>query len=141
MASVELQNVRKSYGAVPVIEGLGLKIEDGAFTVFVGPSGCGKSTLLRMIAGLEVITGGDVEIGVDQLEDHGGHEGVFGGKPARRGSLLESFREVIERSLASERQKDDITMVLLRYQRPNEEGPLVLPFPGKSSAGRNDVPV
>jgi len=69
MASVELQNVSKSYGAVQVIEGLDLKIEDGAFTVFVGPSGCGKSTLLRMIAGLEVITGGDVEIGGRRVND------------------------------------------------------------------------
>jgi lactose/L-arabinose transport system ATP-binding protein len=69
MASVELQNVSKSYGAVQVIEGLDLKIEDGAFTVFVGPSGCGKSTLLRMIAGLEVITGGDVEIGGKRVND------------------------------------------------------------------------
>jgi lactose/L-arabinose transport system ATP-binding protein len=69
MASVELQNVSKSYGTVQVIEGLDLKIEDGAFTVFVGPSGCGKSTLLRMIAGLEVITGGDVEIGGKRVND------------------------------------------------------------------------
>ena len=53
MATVELKGVSKSYGAVRVIEGLNLAIEDGAFTVFVGPSGCGKSTLLRMIAGLE----------------------------------------------------------------------------------------
>ena len=69
MASVELQHVSKSYGTVKVIEGLDLKIEDGAFTVFVGPSGCGKSTLLRMIAGLEVITGGDVEIGGRRVND------------------------------------------------------------------------
>src|SRR5438552_3001542 len=69
MASVELQNVSKSYGAVQIIEGLDLKIEDGAFTVFVGPSGCGKSTLLRMIAGLEAITGGDVEIGGRRVND------------------------------------------------------------------------
>jgi serine phosphatase RsbU (regulator of sigma subunit) len=78
----------------------------------------------------------------DQLEDHGGPEGVLDERPARHGSLLESFREVIERSLATEPQKDDITMVLLRYQRPSEDGPIMLPFPGgKSSAGRDDVPV
>jgi lactose/L-arabinose transport system ATP-binding protein len=69
MASVELQHVSKSYGSVRIIEGLDLKIEDGAFTVFVGPSGCGKSTLLRMIAGLEPITGGDVEIGGRRVND------------------------------------------------------------------------
>jgi lactose/L-arabinose transport system ATP-binding protein len=63
MAKVDLKNVSKSFGAVSVIEGLDLGIPDGAFTVFVGPSGCGKSTLLRLIAGLEELTGGDVEIG------------------------------------------------------------------------------
>jgi lactose/L-arabinose transport system ATP-binding protein len=62
MAVVELENVSKSYGALEVIEGLNLRIDDGSFTVFVGPSGCGKSTLLRMIAGLEPITGGEVQI-------------------------------------------------------------------------------
>lgn len=62
MATVRLENVSKSYGAVEVIENLNLTIEDGAFTVFVGPSGCGKSTLLRMVAGLEPITKGDLLI-------------------------------------------------------------------------------
>ena len=62
MASVELQGVSKSYGNMEVIHDLDLAIEDGAFTVFVGPSGCGKSTLLRMIAGLEPITRGEVQI-------------------------------------------------------------------------------
>ncbi len=63
MAQVDLKEVSKSFGAVHVIEGLNLNIRDGAFTVFVGPSGCGKSTLLRLIAGLEELTGGDIEIG------------------------------------------------------------------------------
>ncbi len=63
MAQVDLKGVAKSFGAVRVIEGLNLSIPDGAFTVFVGPSGCGKSTLLRLIAGLEELTGGDIEIG------------------------------------------------------------------------------
>ncbi|MGB3336124.1 MAG: sn-glycerol-3-phosphate ABC transporter ATP-binding protein UgpC [Devosia sp.] len=62
MANVVLSNVSKSYGSLEVIEGLNLSIEDGSFTVFVGPSGCGKSTLLRMIAGLEPITKGSLEI-------------------------------------------------------------------------------
>ena len=62
MTAIELRNVRKSYGATPVIHGVNLAIEDGQFVVFVGPSGCGKSTLLRMIAGLEDISGGDVLI-------------------------------------------------------------------------------
>ena len=53
----------KSYGAVEVIHGVSLAIEDGEFIALVGPSGCGKSTLLRMIAGLEEITAGDIAIG------------------------------------------------------------------------------
>jgi lactose/L-arabinose transport system ATP-binding protein len=63
MAQVDLKNVGKSFGAVRVIERLDLSIPDGAFTVFVGPSGCGKSTLLRLIAGLEELSNGDIEIG------------------------------------------------------------------------------
>ena len=63
MASVELKNVRKAYGALEVIHGVSLSIKDGEFVALVGPSGCGKSTLLRMIAGLEEITGGDISIG------------------------------------------------------------------------------
>ena len=58
MSTVTLKNIRKSYGAVEIIKGVDLQIEDGEFCVFVGPSGCGKSTLLRMIAGLEEITVG-----------------------------------------------------------------------------------
>jgi multiple sugar transport system ATP-binding protein len=62
MASVAIRNVRKSFGAVEVIHGVSIDIEDGEFVVLVGPSGCGKSTLLRMIAGLEAITSGEVII-------------------------------------------------------------------------------
>lgn len=63
MANVQLKGIKKSYGAVDVIKGVDIDIKDGEFVVFVGPSGCGKSTLLRMIAGLEDITGGTLEIG------------------------------------------------------------------------------
>jgi multiple sugar transport system ATP-binding protein len=63
MAEVTIRDLKKAYGAVPVIAGLDLDIADGEFVVLVGPSGCGKSTLLRMIAGLEDITGGDIRIG------------------------------------------------------------------------------
>jgi multiple sugar transport system ATP-binding protein len=63
MASIELRNVRKSFGMVDVIKGVDLEIRKGEFMVFVGPSGCGKSTLLRLISGLEDITSGDMLFG------------------------------------------------------------------------------
>ena len=63
MASVEIRDVRKAFGATNVIHGVNISIRDGEFVVLVGPSGCGKSTLLRMIAGLENITAGEIRIG------------------------------------------------------------------------------
>ncbi|MDP3751325.1 MAG: sn-glycerol-3-phosphate import ATP-binding protein UgpC [Polaromonas sp.] len=75
MASINLNNVTKSYGhgakALQVIHGVTAAIADHEFIVIVGPSGCGKSTLLRMVAGLEEISGGEISIGarvVNQLE-------------------------------------------------------------------------
>lgn len=62
MGRIVLNNVTKSFGETQVIPPLDLTIEDGEFAVFVGPSGCGKSTLLRMIAGLEDLTSGAIEI-------------------------------------------------------------------------------
>jgi multiple sugar transport system ATP-binding protein len=69
MASVTLKNIVKNYGAVEVVHGVNLTIEDGTFVVLLGPSGCGKSTLLRMIAGLESVTGGDVQIAGSRVND------------------------------------------------------------------------
>ena len=69
MSTVTLKNIRKSYGAVEIIKGVDLQIEDREFCVFVGPSGCGKSTLLRMIAGLEEITSGDLLIDGARVND------------------------------------------------------------------------
>ncbi len=62
MGQIKLTQVTKSFGEVNVIPPLDLTIEDGEFTVFVGPSGCGKSTLLRLIAGLEDVTSGNIQI-------------------------------------------------------------------------------
>jgi multiple sugar transport system ATP-binding protein len=62
MATLQLRDIRKSFGSFEVIKGIDLEIDDREFVVFVGPSGCGKSTLLRMIAGLEEISGGDLTI-------------------------------------------------------------------------------
>jgi multiple sugar transport system ATP-binding protein len=63
MATVSVRQVRKSFGSTKILHGVDVEIADGEFVVLVGPSGCGKSTLLRMIAGLENITGGEIEIG------------------------------------------------------------------------------
>jgi multiple sugar transport system ATP-binding protein len=62
MASVEVSNLRKSFGSFEVIHGVSIEVEDGEFVILVGPSGCGKSTLLRMVAGLESITSGELRI-------------------------------------------------------------------------------
>ena len=69
MAVIELKNVRKYYGALEVIKGVDIRVEDGEFAVFVGPSGCGKSTLLRMIAGLEGIDSGDFLLDGKRMND------------------------------------------------------------------------
>ncbi|MGV2100925.1 sn-glycerol-3-phosphate ABC transporter ATP-binding protein UgpC [Rhizobium sp. 21-4511-3d] len=69
MASIDIQNVKKAYGHVQVLHDVDLKIGDGEFVVLVGPSGCGKSTLLRMIAGLEDISGGEIRIGGNRVND------------------------------------------------------------------------
>ncbi len=69
MSGLKLRGLRKSYGALEIIKGVDLDIEPRQFVVFVGPSGCGKSTLLRMIAGLEDISAGDLEIGGKRMND------------------------------------------------------------------------
>ncbi|SMO70556.1 sn-glycerol-3-phosphate import ATP-binding protein UgpC [Paracoccus laeviglucosivorans] len=69
MARILLNDVRKSYAGNPVIHGISMDIADGEFVVIVGPSGCGKSTLLRMVAGLEAITDGTIDIGGRVVND------------------------------------------------------------------------
>ena len=70
MSAITLSRVEKSFGATHVIKGVDLQIETGEFVVFVGPSGCGKSTLLRMIAGLESVSGGEISIGGQVVNDY-----------------------------------------------------------------------
>ena len=66
MATLNLQNITKSFGTSQVLQGIDLAVKDKEFIVFVGPSGCGKSTLLRIVAGLEEATSGQIVIdGVD----------------------------------------------------------------------------
>ena len=70
MASVKLTNVQKVYdNKVIAVNDFNLEIKDKEFVVFVGPSGCGKSTTLRMIAGLEEISGGTIEIDGEVVND------------------------------------------------------------------------
>ena len=69
MSTVSLKSVRKSYGPTEVIHGIDIDVADGEFIVIVGPSGCGKSTLLRMVAGLETINSGVIEIGGRRVND------------------------------------------------------------------------
>jgi multiple sugar transport system ATP-binding protein len=71
MATISLKSLTKTFGKTDVLHGISLDIADGEFVVLVGPSGCGKSTTLRMIAGLEDVSAGTIEIGgrvVNRLE-------------------------------------------------------------------------
>ncbi len=69
MAQVELKNLSKKYGKVTAVQNMDLIIPHNQFLVLVGPSGCGKSTTLRMIAGLEEITGGEIFINDEKVND------------------------------------------------------------------------
>ncbi len=69
MAKVELKNLTKKYGDVVAVQNMDLTIPHNEFLVLVGPSGCGKSTTLRMIAGLEEISGGEIYIGDQKVND------------------------------------------------------------------------
>jgi multiple sugar transport system ATP-binding protein len=69
MAEVSLRNVVKRFDNVEAVRSINLDILDNEFVVLVGPSGCGKSTTLRMIAGLEEVTGGDIYIGGEIVND------------------------------------------------------------------------
>src|SRR5690348_3201797 len=69
MAEVALRKIVKNYDKTPAVRGIDLDIVDQEFIVLVGPSGCGKSTTLRMIAGLEEVSGGEIWIGGDLVND------------------------------------------------------------------------
>src|ERR1700749_2201285 len=77
---IELAGLNKSYDGMPnVVQGINLKIPDGAYCCFLGPSGCGKTTILRMIAGHEDPSDGEILIGGDN---------VVGLPPVERGTAM-----------------------------------------------------
>jgi putative spermidine/putrescine transport system ATP-binding protein len=69
MATLEVEDIRKTYGPVQAVDGVTLRLDEGSFTGLLGPSGCGKSTLLRLIAGLETPTTGRVRIGGEDVTE------------------------------------------------------------------------
>ncbi len=77
MARLQLRNLEKDYAGFKAVHGINLDVADGEFMVLVGPSGCAKSTTLRMIAGLERVTGGEIRIGDDLVNDRApGERGI-----------------------------------------------------------------
>jgi len=69
MATLSFDGLQKSYGEVKVLHRVDLEVDDGEYLILVGPSGCGKSTLLRCIAGLEEISGGELRIGGERVNE------------------------------------------------------------------------
>ena len=67
MAEIRVQNLRKEFGSFVAVQNSNFVVEDGEFFVMLGPSGCGKTTTLRMIAGLELPTGGQILLGGDDV--------------------------------------------------------------------------
>ena len=76
MASVEIRDARKAFGAVEILHGVNVGIEDGQFVVLVGPSGCGKSTLISAIAGLTRLSAGELLVGDLPVLAPGAERGV-----------------------------------------------------------------
>ncbi|BEP53895.1 sn-glycerol-3-phosphate ABC transporter ATP-binding protein UgpC [Variovorax sp. V118] len=69
MSAIRCHHLIKRYGETQVVHAFDLDVADNEFVVFLGPSGCGKSTILRMLAGLEDISGGDLHIGGQRVND------------------------------------------------------------------------
>ncbi|WP_417580868.1 ABC transporter ATP-binding protein [Pelagibacterium sp.] len=138
MAGVTLNSVKKRFGAVEVIHGVDLTVDDGEFVVFVGPSGCGKSTLLRMIAGLEDISDGEIAIGGATVNDV---------EPADRGiaMVFQSYalypHMTVEQNLSfglrmNGRAKDDITRRVSSAAAILQIEPLLARRPKQLSGGQ-----
>ena len=139
MTTVELREMRKSYGNHQVVHGVSLRIEDGDFVVFVGPSGCGKSTMLRMIAGLEVISGGELLIDGELMNEE---------TPVRRGiaMVFQSYalypNMTVYQNMAFGLQqqrvpKDRIHQLVMEAARTLKIEPLLERRPGQLSGGQS----
>jgi multiple sugar transport system ATP-binding protein len=111
MSTLELRQVKKSFGTTNVIHGVDLSIHHGEFIVFVGPSGCGKSTLLRMIAGLEPVTTGEIAI----------DGGVVNDIPAAERGLAMVFQSYALYPHMSVRQNLSFGLENLRTPKPEIE--------------------
>ena len=70
MADLEVRSIAKSFGDVPALADVSLRVPDGGFTILLGPSGCGKSTLLRIIAGLERQKSEPIQLGLRAFRRH-----------------------------------------------------------------------
>ena len=78
MGTLALRDIRKDYGEMRAVEDVTLEFPEGGLTALLGPSGCGKTTLLRMIAGLEVPTGGTITVGGRDITRLPAHKRKFG---------------------------------------------------------------
>ena len=143
MATLELRNVNKTYGAgLPdTLKNIELSIKDGEFLILVGPSGCGKSTLMNCIAGLENITGGAIMIG---------DQDVSGMSPKDRDIAMVfqsyalyptmSVRENIEFGLKIRKMSQaDIDAEVARVAKLLQIEHLLNRKPGQLSGGQNSV--
>jgi multiple sugar transport system ATP-binding protein len=109
MGSLQLNAVRKSFGATAVLHDIELDVADGEFVIFVGPSGCGKSTLLRIIAGLEDASGGEVLIDGQRVDNV---------PPAKRGIAMVFQTYALYPHLTV---KDNMALGLRQARTPTEE--------------------
>ncbi|TIW46308.1 MAG: ABC transporter ATP-binding protein, partial [Mesorhizobium sp.] len=67
MAEIRVEHLRKAFGDFVAVQDSSFVVRDGEFFVMLGPSGCGKTTTLRMIAGLELPTGGKILLGGEDV--------------------------------------------------------------------------
>ena len=109
MGSLQLKDIKKSFGTTEVLRDIDLEVADGELVIFVGPSGCGKSTLLRIIAGLEDASGGEVLIDGEKVNNV---------PPAKRGIAMVFQTYALYPHLSV---KDNMALGLRQAKQPNDE--------------------